>query len=396
MLYSSDLRTTIVKFKSIRQLLLFRLLLIDRYIITQLITFFLFSVGLLSAVGVAIGTVADLAYKTAEYNLPIFVAVLIFCAKIPEYIAYALPISILLTTLVIYGRLSSDRELIAMGSVGISLYRLVTPALIFSLIITGITFTLNELVVPAANYQANLLQNPFIPETELNLQKQDIFYPEYQANSTIKNQTKQLKNIYYAKFFDGHKLHNIIIMSWSRGSLTQIITAQSAQWNETLKIWDLFTGKIDTLAKNVSNFSTQRFKHQQLPLSANVFQIVAKERSPEDMNIAQIKEYLDIIRDSGREREVAKLRVRIQQKRAFPFICLVFALVGSALGADATHINKSKAFGLCVAIVFIYYLLGFIIGSLGIAGILSPLIAAWMPNFLCLGIGIRLLRSANS
>ena len=37
---------------------------------------------------------------------------------------------------------------------------------------------------------------------------------------------------------------------------------------------------------------------------------------------------------------------------------------------------------MCVAIVFIYYLLGFTCGSLGIIGILSPFWAAWIPNFL--------------
>ncbi|MGL4883740.1 MAG: LptF/LptG family permease, partial [Waterburya sp.] len=81
----------------------------DYYIINQLSLFFLFSVCLLSSLGVAIGTVSDLTYKITEYNLPITVAIIIFGYKIPEYVAYALPISLLLTSLIIYGRLNSDR-----------------------------------------------------------------------------------------------------------------------------------------------------------------------------------------------------------------------------------------------------------------------------------------------
>ena len=137
--------------------------------------FFLFSVGLLSSLGVAIGTVSDLAYKITEYKLPIAVAILIFGYKIPEYVAYALPISILLTSLIIYGRLSSDRELVALVSFGINFYRIITPALVLSLIVVAITFLFNELVVPATNYQANLIQAPFIAQTELNLQKKRHF-----------------------------------------------------------------------------------------------------------------------------------------------------------------------------------------------------------------------------
>jgi lipopolysaccharide export system permease protein len=381
----------------IKLLLFLKLPLIDRYITNELILFFLFSVGLLSSLGVAIGTVSDLAYKTTEYNLPISVAILIFCYKIPEYIAYALPISTLLTTLIIYGRLSSDRELIALGSFGVNIYRLITPALVFSLVVTLLTFLLNELIVPAANYQANLIQNPFIPKTELNLQKKDIFYPEYEQHFTDnKLAASKLKTIYFAEQYQDKSLQEVTIICFAQDKINQIITAKSAQWNQEKQVWDLFKVEINNLTEEIETIANQQFEHKQLPLSSIMFQIVAQERSPEDMNIGQAQKYLTLIRDSGKEQEIARFAVRIQQKYAFPFICFVFALIGSALGSNYSQINKSKGFGLCVGIVFIYYFLGFAIGSLGIAGIISPLVAAWLPNILCLNVGIWLLQTANS
>jgi len=59
----------------------------------------------------------------------------------------------LLAALMTYSRLSSDSELIALRSCGVSIYRLVLPAFILSFVVTG-TFLFNEQVVPAANYQA--------------------------------------------------------------------------------------------------------------------------------------------------------------------------------------------------------------------------------------------------
>jgi lipopolysaccharide export system permease protein len=381
----------------IKLLLFLKLPLIDRYITNELILFFLFSVGLLSSLGVAIGTVSDLADKITEYNLPISVAILIFCYKIPEYIAYALPISTLLTTLIIYGRLSSDRELIALGSFGVNVYRLITPALVFSLVVTLLTFLLNELIVPAANYQANLIQNPFIPKTELNLQKKDIFYPEYEQRFTD-NQlaASKLKTIYFAEQYQDKSLQQVTIICFAQDRINQIITAKSAQWNQEKQVWDLFKVEINNITEDIETIANQQFEHKQLPLSSIMFQIVAQERSPEDMNIGQAQKYLTLIRDSGKEQEIARFAVRIQQKYAFPFICFVFALIGSALGSNYSQINKSKGFGLCVGIVFIYYFLGFAIGSLGIAGIISPLVAAWLPNILCLNVGIWLSQTANS
>ena len=382
-------------FNSIKKISKWRFPLIDSYITNQLSLFFLFSVGLLSCLGVSIGTVSDLASKITDYGLPIPVAILIFIYKIPEYVAYALPISILLSCLVIYGRLSSDCELVALLSFGINFYRITIPALLFSLIVTGITFLLNELIVPAANYQANLLQSDYITETELSRQKRDVFYPEYKSN-LHNSASKKLQNIYFAEQYINQSFKKVTIISFEQGKISQITTAKLAQWNQSGQVWDLFDGEINKVGDSAEEMKTERFTYKQLPFSANVFEIAKKKRNFEDMNIQQAKEYLDLIKDSGAIVDVSKLKVSIQQKYAFPFICFVFALIGSTLGAKYSYLNRSKGFGICVAIVFVYYLLAFVLGSLGITGILSPFWAAWTPNLLGLGMGGWLLIAVNN
>lgn len=363
--------------------------LIDRYVLDRLSLFFLFSVGLFTSLGVTIGTVSDLGYKITEYNLPIPIAILIFCYKIPEYAAYALPISILLSSLIIYGRLNSNCELIALLSFGISLKRIIAPALVFSLSITGVTFLLNELIVPAANYQAKLLQTPYIAKSELNLQKKNILYSEYE--STDKNKpSKVLKTIYFAEQYSNDTLHKVTIISFKKGAIDRITIAHSAQWNRSKKVWNLAKGEISQI-NNHGAVNIKFFDFKQIPSSVTLFEITQKKRSPDDMNILQAKEYLNLTRDSGKKTEVAKLAVRIQQKYAFPFICLIFALIGAGLGVKYSYINRSKAFGYCVAISFTYYFLSFTFGSLGISEVLSPILAAWIPNTLGIATGIYLL-----
>ena len=333
-----------------------RISLLDRYILRQLSLFFLFSVGLFSSLGVTIGTVSDLGYKVTEYNLPIPIACSIFAYKIPEYTAYALPISILLACLIIYGRLNSDCELIALLSFGISLKRIIAPALLFSLLITGLTFLFNELIVPAANYQANLLQNPFIAKTELNLQKKDIFYPEYKL-SVDNNSGKTLNRIYFAERYHDRALERVTIISLNQGAIGQIITAKLARWNEKQQLWNLIEGELNQISRKTGKITTKEFDRTQLSLPDTLFKIARLQRSPEDMNIKQAKRYLSLIEDSGRKTDIAKFAVRIQQKYAFPFICFIFASIGSALGVKYSQVNRSKAFGICVAIVFLSSLL---------------------------------------
>ena len=371
-----------------------RLPLIDDYILKQLSLFFVFSVGLFSALGVTIGTVSDLGYKVTEYKLPILVAIVVFGYKIPEYIAYALPISILLSSLIVYGRLNSDRELTALMSFGISLVRIIVPTLGFSLAIAGTTFLFKESIVPAANYQANLWQNPYIAKTELNLQNQDLFYPEYEIIDR-ENSTRILKRIYFAEQYRDRTLERLTIVDLNRGEINQIISAKLARWNPNQRSWNLVEGEIHQIDSTTEGVTTKFFQQQQLALPITLFEIATKKRSPEDMNIHQAKEYLNLIQDSGNKIDIAKFEVKIQQKYAFPFICSVFALIGAALGAKYSQINRSQGFGLCVAIVFAYYVLGFVTDSLGVTGILSPFWAAWLPNFLGLLAGIWLLITNN-
>ncbi|MEM8719140.1 MAG: LptF/LptG family permease [Cyanobacteria bacterium P01_G01_bin.39] len=363
---------------------------LDRYLIGQLSVFFSFSVSLFTSLGVAIGTISDLAAKVSDYQLPIDVAILIFCYKIPEYAAYALPISTLLTGLVVYSRLQSDRELIALFSFGISFYRIIGVTLIFSLIITGVTFLLNELIVPAANYQANLLQKPFIPRTELNLQQQNIYYAEYDSNKDYYD-NKKLENIYFAEQYAESTLKGITIISYQQQRLNRIITAQSAQWNQSQQVWDFNLGTIYHFNVSAEQNYLEEFTVKQLPLPKTIFEIIERKRSPEAMNIRQAQEYLSLIDNSGKPGDILKFKVVIGQKCAFPFICIVFALIGTVLGAKYGQLNRARSFGLCVAIVFAYYCLGFACGSLGITAVISPALAAWLPNAIVLATGIYLL-----
>ncbi|VEP16279.1 putative permease [Hyella patelloides LEGE 07179] len=366
--------------------------ILNLYLFKQLIILFCLTVGLLSGVGVAIGTISDLAYQINNYNLPLVVALKIFVLKIPEYVAYGLPIGTLLTTLIVYGRLNSDRELIAFRSVGISIYKIVIPAVYFSFVITILTLITNEAIVPQANYQVILLQQPFLPETKVALQKKDIFYPEYES---INTEEKELKRLYYAEKFDGNKLNNIVVISWKNQQLTQIITAKYAYWNAQLELWNMQQGIIDNLGKDILNSLRKTFNNYQIALPATFFKIVTQERDPDAMSLTQARDYLELIFDSGNLPKIRLFQVRIQQKLAFPFICIIFALIGSSVGATFSNLNRGRSFGLCIAIVFSYYLLGFMIGSLGIAGLISPLIAAWLPNAIGLGFGCWLLKSAN-
>lgn len=83
-----------------------------------------------------------------------------------EFIAYNLagiivlvvPMSILVATIMAFGRLSSDNEITAIKAGGINFYKLIIPVLLLSAIITYGLFVFNDQILPIANHHARVLK----------------------------------------------------------------------------------------------------------------------------------------------------------------------------------------------------------------------------------------------
>jgi len=131
-----------------------KLSIMDRYLFTQMLTPFLFGVGAFSSVILAIGSLFELIRLITDSGLSIWTAFQIFGYQIPGFMVYSFPMSMLLATSLSYSRMSGDGETTALRSCGVSAYRLVAPALVLSLLVTGMTYVFNEAIVPAANWQS--------------------------------------------------------------------------------------------------------------------------------------------------------------------------------------------------------------------------------------------------
>lgn len=366
--------------------------IMDRYIATELILPFLFGMGLFTSLGISIGTLFELVRKVTESGLLLNIALKILFFKMPGFIVLAFPMSMLLASLMAYSRLSSDSELIALRSIGVSVYRLVFPCIILSLLVSLLTFFFNDFVAPAANYEASITLDKALGEEKPSFKERNVIYPEYKKiEQPDGNKQTVLTRLFYAEEFDGEQMQGLTILDRTQENMNQIITSQSATWNVANNTWDFFNGTIYLIAPDGSYRNIVRFEHQQLALPKAPLDLAGKNRDYGEMSILQAQEYLQIVKLSGNEQKIRKLKVRIQEKIALPFVCLVFGLVGSSLGVRPQNTSKATSFGICVGLIFSYYLLSFITSSMGIWGVLPPFIAAWLPNFLGLGIGGLLL-----
>ncbi|MGK7902399.1 MAG: LptF/LptG family permease [Hormoscilla sp.] len=374
-----------------------RISVMDRYIAAELVAPFLFGVGAFSAIGLAIGSLFELVREITDSGLPIAIALKVLLLQLPYFISIALPTAMLLATLIGYSRLSSDSELIALRSCGVSIYRLILPALILSLIVTGVNFTFNELVVPAARYEAAITLEKALKKEKPDFRENNIFYPEYgKVEMPDGKKVTILTRLFYAEQFNGRKMSGLTIVDRSHGQLNQIIVSESAEWNPTENIWDFFNGTIYIVAPDGSYRNIIKFDRQQLQLPRAPLDLAARGRDYGEMNIAQSKAYLKIIQMGGKEKKIIKLKIRIQQRYALPFACVAFGSIGAALGIRPQRTGRGTGFGISVLAVFIYYVLMSIGDALGLSGIITPWMAGWLPTTCGFGVGaLLLLRAAR-
>lgn len=380
----------IKSFYTISSLLPFSIM--DRYLAMQLLPPFLFGVGAFTSVVLAIDSLFDLLRKVVESGLPINIAIQVFILKLPYVMVYSFPMSTLLAALMTYSRLSSESELIALRGCGVSVYRMVFTAVLMSSLVTGMTYVFNEQIAPASNYQASQILSQALKSDQPKFKQQNIYYPEYrEVKQADGSNSRILSRLFYADQFDGKQMKGLTIIDRSQEGLNQIVVAESAEWNSAQKLWDFRKGTIYLVAPDNSYRNIVRFENQQLQLPRTPLDVAEKSRDYGEMNISQALAQLEIERLAGDRQKIRKLEVRIQQKIAFPFVCIIFGLVGSVMGTIPQRTGRGTSFGISVIVIFTYYLLLSVSGALAQAGILSPLVGAWLPNLFGLITGIFLL-----
>ena len=374
--------------------------IIDRWLLGQLIPPLLFAISAFTVVSVSVGVMVDLIRKVVEFGLPLFLALQIMVLKLPSFLVLSFPMSVLLSTLLAYGKLSGNSEILALRSLGIRTYRTIIPALILSIFMTGLTFYFNNNLVPTANkYSEMLLRDGLGKSVSMEI-GHDIFFKGYgsytdlETNETTKRNT-YLNQIFFSRLVENNVMKNVTVIDFSKIGYKQILSAEKAVFDKSISAWKFSNGRLITLDKN-GNTTTIGFDSYLYPLGDGPLKV---SKIPDDANKMTLKEALaakKLYKETGNVSEARKMSVRIQEKFTLPCACIVFGLIGSSLGSKSNiRATKSQGFGLSVILILFYYVLSFVSSSFGVKGLIAPILSAWIPVIISLSGGLFLLRKSS-
>jgi lipopolysaccharide export system permease protein len=362
----------------------FRPTILDRYMLAELSGPFFFGLSAFTVIFAAT-QMLSIGRLVSEQHVSLWDAVAMFLWYLPGDVVLVIPIALLLGTLLAIARLSGESEINAMKTSGITFMRIIAPLLFAGLVMSVVTYALQEGVVPYANDRLTTIQNEAINHSSA-------FSRDLTVAAPLPGGGRQMT---IATGYDPQTqaLQHVTLVQYDRaGTPTQVIFADAAIFSANQ--WTMLNARQYRFASDGTIFSEPKVPHEEVDLGENPTDIVKRISHDDPMQMSRAQIAAIIATGQLTEDELRKYVMVFQQKLAQPFACFVFVLIAIpfALRSIRGGGSASLGFGLAVLIVFIYYVVMTVFSYIGEALPSMTALWAWMPNLIFTIIGVARLR----
>jgi LPS export ABC transporter permease LptF/LPS export ABC transporter permease LptG len=291
---------------------------------------------------------------------------------LPQALSLTIPMAVLLGILVGFGRLSADREFVAMQACGVSLLRLLRPVLLIAILGTGAAAYEIIVALPNANQAYREIVFVLLATRVENNVKPRVFYEDFPN-----------KVIYVRDVPPGGGWSDVFLADTSRPGETTVYFAREGRIRLDkekrivqleLKTATSYTAHVD----KPDDYEANAFDSILISLDPEtVFKRPPSKGAPE-MTIAELK--AEIASAATRGDSAYGARFMLQQKFSLPLTCPILALIALALGASNRKDGKLASFAVGMGVIFVYYVLLWGARAAAMGGRFSPEFAPWLPN----------------
>ncbi|WP_185864225.1 LptF/LptG family permease [Blattabacterium cuenoti] len=302
-------------------------------------------------------------------------------------IPLSIPITILLSSIMTFGELSENQEILIIKSSGISIFRIMMPILFLTCIISVVLYFFSDFIVPKAKIKAIELYEIALYNPNSKL-KEGYFvnlFPDFFIRIDKKHGKNMYNNVFILFYGKNYEINTIIskkgIIINKNYNYFQLKLNNGIYYRET-------SNKVET-SYQIINFDTliQKLK---IPVKKimmlrnrekNLFHIMNTKELIEKINIILKQNYFQ-------KTYLAKYQLELHKKFTFPITCIIMFFIGASIGT----IIKKGGIGyptiIAIIIFIIYYILLTVTHNMAEKCKISPWIGAWTPNLLFLPISI--------
>ena len=266
-----------------------------------------------------------------------------------------------------------------MKACGVSLYRIVLPAVVMGLLLGFLGFQIQERVLPKST---RLADEAWARLTTSSDQPAPVNFRPWTINRTR-------DRIFHYGYFDSQRA------AWTRMS---VIDIDPAAWSIRRRVYaDRATLRGDDVRMEngwLREFAAgaesrfEKFKTMDLPFAKDRELFYKRNKSPGQMTVAELDNYIEDVGKLGID--TRRLRVEAGKKLAFPLVAVVMTFLGLPFAFIMGKRGALVGVGISLGIAIAYWVLIGVFISLGNVGYLSVFLAAWGPNLLFGFLGLTL------
>jgi lipopolysaccharide export system permease protein len=355
---------------------------LDRYVLESWIRIFV-----LTALGFPIVTIVinltDTLNRLLDRGLTMREIAISYVYSIPENMFLVMPAAVLFATVFTVGAMGRHSELTAAKAGGQSFHRLMRPIFVAAAGASVLAFIVGDLA-PAAT--ARQLE---IQKAKQSRPTRTRFNFVYRGDAgwvyTIRSldvASRQLKQVMFERQGTGLEYPGLVL------------TADSASYNDSLKVWRIRTGATRVIAgpgkQATFNFRSMRLR----ALNQSPSDLLAEPKAPDEMGYAELGRYIEALKRSGNDAN--KLIVEQALKLALPATCLIIALFGAPLAVTTPRAGAAVGIAISLGTTVVFLLLTQITKAVGAGGVINATLAAWIPNVIFLFLALVLLAKVRT
>jgi LPS export ABC transporter permease LptG/LPS export ABC transporter permease LptF len=372
--------------------------LFDRYILREVAPPFV--IGLLLCTFVLLmNQILLLAELFIAKGVSLGLAAEVLFYLIPSLLAFAVPMAVLMGILAGLSRLSTDSEIVAFRTLGISSRRLARPVFLFAFAGWLLTSFLTLFLAPWANYKwVRTITGSVLAKVQVRIVPREF------------NETIPATVLYIQEIDRDRTWRNVFVYSTKDPAEPRIIMAREGRidlYPETKTATLVLTdGTVHSCPLNEpEKYSITSFRRLEEGVDVeSLFASVAGRKRVREKDILELREGVRELRaqmavsadaaeegaEPGRPAPTVRERTRdlrahwieIHKKFALPFVCLIFVFLGLPLGMTTRKGGRTSGFTISIAVILLYYILITAGEKLAMDGRVSPFLGMWGPNIL--------------
>lgn len=355
--------------------------ILDWYIIKKFLGTFVLSLALIILIVVVFDIsekIDDFLQKEAPLKAIIFDYYFNF---IPYIVNLFSPLFTFIAVILFTSSMASRTEIVAILSSGVSYRRLLFPYMLSATVIALLSLYLNNYVIPRATKKRIAFEDTYIRD-QFHNQDRNIHKQESPGNYIYLERYKTEENT-------GYKFS---IEKFNSSGLYYKMMAETIKWDSIKSRWTINNYFVRTI--NGMNETIRKGKTIDTSFAFTPKEFGRKDNTVETMDTPELNKYIESERLKGSD-HIEVYEIEKYRRSSFPFATFILTLIGVSIASRKVRGGIGMHIGLGIFISFTFIMFMQISTTFAAGGLLSPLVAVWIPNFLFSFLAWYLLNKAQ-